>query len=79
MNLNTNPRKSRYEHQHRGSCKRIYLTPFDITGEQIEETVIDEDVRKTMNLGNLVVVLLLKKFDNYYIFVMQGRILPFLR
>jgi hypothetical protein len=40
----------------------IYLIPFNITREQIEETVIDEDVRKTINLGDLVVVLLLEKF-----------------
>jgi hypothetical protein len=46
-----------------------YLIPFNITREQVEETIIDEDVRKTMNFGDLVVILLLKKFDNYYIFV----------
>jgi hypothetical protein len=46
-----------------------YLTPFNITREQIDETVIDENARKTMNFGELVVILLLKKFDNYYILV----------
>jgi hypothetical protein len=46
-----------------------YLVPFNITREQVEEVIIDDDVRKTMNFGDLVVLLLLKKFVNYYIFV----------
>ncbi len=52
--------------------KNNYLTPFNITLEQINETVIKEDVKKPINFPGFTVILFLKKFDNHYILV-DGR------
>lgn len=52
--------------------EKQYLIPFGITREQINETVIHEDVKKPINYGEFTLILFLKKFDNYYVLV-DGR------
>jgi hypothetical protein len=49
-----------------------YLIPFNITSEQINETVTHETVKKIINLSGYTVILFLRKFDSYYILV-DGR------
>lgn len=49
-----------------------YLIPFRISPEELNDTVIREDVKKLMNFGEFTLILFLKKFNGYYILV-DGR------
>jgi hypothetical protein len=49
-----------------------YLNPFGINREQINDTVIHEDVKKLMHFGEFTLILFLKKFNGYYVLI-DGR------
>jgi hypothetical protein len=55
--------------------KQNYLIPFNITSDQVVETVTHQDEKKVINFSDYTVILFLKKFNNHYLFV-DGRWKP---
>lgn len=50
--------------------KKEQLIPYDITRDQVVDTVTNEDVKKVINLGhNMTLIFFLKKLNDYYLFV----------
>ena len=46
------------------------LIPYNITHDQVDNTVTHEDIKKVIKLGrNMTIILFLKKFNNHYLFV----------